>query len=44
MGIPEFNTAYMDRNAGDQSADFPKPKYKASDEDEESGQVQEALR
>src|ERR1700683_346270 len=32
MSIPEFKTAYMDRNAGDQSADFPKPKYKAGDE------------
>ena len=32
LGVPEFKTAYMDRNAGDQSADFPKPKYKASDE------------
>ncbi len=32
MGVPEFKTAYMDRNAGDQSADFPKPKYKAGDE------------
>ena len=32
LSVPEFKTAYMDRNAGDQSADFPKPKYKASDE------------
>jgi hypothetical protein len=32
MNIPEFKTAYMDRNAGDQSADFPKPKYKVSDQ------------
>src|SRR5271168_3874419 len=32
MDVPEFKTAYMDRNAGDQSADFPKPKYKAGDE------------
>jgi hypothetical protein len=32
LGVPEFKTAYMDRNAGDQSADFPQPKYKASDE------------
>jgi len=32
LGVPEFKTAYMDRNASDQSADFPKPKYKASDE------------
>jgi hypothetical protein len=33
LGVPEFKTAYMDRNAGDQSADFPKPpKIKPSDQ------------
>ncbi|MGA8012663.1 MAG: hypothetical protein WB949_09575 [Candidatus Acidiferrales bacterium] len=33
LAVPEFKTAYMDRNAGDQSADFPKPpKIKASDQ------------
>jgi hypothetical protein len=32
LGVPEFRKAYMDRNAGDQSADFPKPKVKPSDE------------
>ena len=31
MDIPEFFSAYMNRNAGDQSADFPKSKVKASD-------------
>jgi hypothetical protein len=31
MDVPEFYTAYMTRNAGDQSADFPIAKYKASD-------------
>jgi hypothetical protein len=31
MEVPEFYQAYMDRNAGDQSVNFPKPKYKASD-------------
>lgn len=31
MDIPEFFSAYMDRNAGDQSTDFPKSKIKASD-------------
>jgi hypothetical protein len=31
MAVPEFYKAYMDRNADDQSAIFPKPKYKASD-------------
>jgi hypothetical protein len=31
LNVPEFKTAYMDRNAGDQSADFPQPKFKASD-------------
>jgi hypothetical protein len=32
MNVPEFYSAYMDRNADDQSADFPKAKFKASDE------------
>jgi hypothetical protein len=32
LSIPEFKTSYMDRNSGDQSADFPKPKAKASDQ------------
>jgi hypothetical protein len=32
LDIPEFRRAYMERNAGDQSIDFPKPKFKASDE------------
>jgi hypothetical protein len=31
MGVPEFYKAYMERNAGDQSVNFPKPKYKPSD-------------
>ena len=31
MGIPEFYKAYLDRNSGDQSANFPKPKYKPAD-------------
>jgi hypothetical protein len=31
MNVPEFYAAYLDRNAGDQSVDFPKPKFKASD-------------
>ncbi len=31
MDIPELFSAYMDRNAGDESADFPKSKVKASD-------------
>jgi hypothetical protein len=31
MNIPEFNTAYMDRNAGNQSVDFPQPKFKPTD-------------
>jgi hypothetical protein len=32
LSVPEFKNAYMDRNAGDQSADFPKPKVKPSDQ------------
>jgi hypothetical protein len=31
MGVPEFYQAYMERNQGDQSTNFPKPKFKASD-------------
>lgn len=31
MDVPEFFKAYMDRNSGDQSVDFPKPKAKLSD-------------
>jgi hypothetical protein len=31
LNIPEFRRAYMERNAGDQSVNFPKPKYKVSD-------------
>ncbi|MGH9687022.1 MAG: hypothetical protein ACRD5K_08035 [Candidatus Acidiferrales bacterium] len=32
LAVPEFRHAYMERNSDDQSVDFPKPKYKASDE------------
>lgn len=32
LDVPEFKSAYMDRNAGDGSVDFPKPKFKASDQ------------
>jgi hypothetical protein len=31
MRVPEFYKAYMERNSGDQSVDFPKPRFKASD-------------
>lgn len=31
LHVPEFYSAYMRRNAGEDSLDFPKPKYKASD-------------
>jgi len=31
MGVPEFLKAYIDRNSGDQSINFPQPKYRASD-------------
>ena len=31
LGVPEFLKAYMDRNAGDQSTNFPQTKAKASD-------------
>jgi hypothetical protein len=32
LDVPEFRRAYMERNAGDQSVNFPKPKFKASEE------------
>lgn len=32
LTVPEFKKAYLDRNSGDQSADFPEPKFKTSDE------------
>lgn len=32
MEVPEFYSAYMNRNSGDQSADFPIAKYKPSDQ------------
>jgi hypothetical protein len=31
MAVPEFYQAYLDRNSGDQSVNFPKPKFKAAD-------------
>lgn len=32
LSVPEFRKAYLDKNEGDQSADFPKPKVKPADE------------
>jgi hypothetical protein len=32
LGVPEFRKAYMEQNAGDKSADFPKPKVNPSDQ------------
>jgi hypothetical protein len=31
MKVPEFNKAYMERNSGDQSVNFPQPKVKPSE-------------
>jgi hypothetical protein len=31
MDVPEFFTAYVERNSGDQTVDFPRPKYKPED-------------
>lgn len=31
MGVPEFFSAYVERNAGDKSVAFPSPKYKPTD-------------
>lgn len=35
MNVPEFYHAYLDRNSGDQSMNFPKPKYKAADREKD---------
>jgi len=32
LDVPEFRRAYMERNAGDESVNFPKPKFTAADE------------
>jgi hypothetical protein len=32
LTVPEFRKAYMEQNSGDQSANFPKPKVKPSDQ------------
>jgi hypothetical protein len=32
LSVPEFRKAYLERNAGDQSADFPKSKAKPADQ------------
>jgi len=51
LSIPEFRRAYMERNAGDQSADFPQPKVKPADQakhpekfDKLSAEYQETVR
>jgi hypothetical protein len=31
MGVPEFHDAYIHRNSGDETENFPKPKYKPAD-------------
>jgi hypothetical protein len=40
MNIPEFYKAYMDRNAGDQSSDFPIAKFKDSDKEKDPAKYQ----
>jgi hypothetical protein len=40
LAIPEFKTSYMDRNAGDQSADFPKSKAKPADQKKDPAKFQ----
>jgi hypothetical protein len=32
LGVPEFRSAYVERNTSVRALDFPKPKYKASDQ------------
>ena len=45
LAIPEFKTAYMDRNAGDQSADFPKATEDQSvGPGEKPGEIRQACR
>lgn len=31
LNVPEFRKAYLDRNSGDQSVNFPKPRFKPED-------------
>jgi hypothetical protein len=35
MNVPEFNKAYMERNSGDQSLAFPKPKVKPMEKEKD---------
>src|ERR1700722_14927562 len=41
MNVPEFNKAYMERNAGDQSVEFPKPKMKPLEKTKEPAKFAE---
>jgi hypothetical protein len=43
MDVPEFHKAYMDRNAGDQSTPFPKPKFKPSDKVKDPAKYEKLL-
>ncbi len=43
MGVPEFKTAYVELNAGTQSIDFPKPKYKSSDEQKDPAKYKKLM-
>jgi hypothetical protein len=43
MDVPEFHKAYMDRNAGDQSTNFPKPKFKPSDKVKDPAKYEKLL-
>lgn len=40
MDVPEFYNAYRERNAGDESTNFPVPKFKASDEQKDPAKYQ----
>lgn len=35
MNVPEFFSAYLERNGGDNSVDFPKPKYRERDKEKD---------
>jgi hypothetical protein len=40
LHVPEFFSAYVERNAGDKSVNFPKPKYKERDQQKDPGRYE----
>jgi hypothetical protein len=43
IDVPEFYSAYLQRNSGDQSVDFPKPKFKPSDKVKDPAKYEKLL-